>query len=104
MAAADAGTIRAVRGMLRVIDTAVGAFTAQFLFHKTVFFCYAAVNAYTVFNGGIPMRMRTFTAAATEVAILDFVMWIPKATSRALMIIIICIKKLPSVFFWRTRT
>ena len=91
MAAADAGTIRAVRGMLRVIDTAVGAFTAQFLFHKTVFFCYAAVNAYTVFNGGIPTKMRAFTVAASEDAILETGMGKDKITTPTFMMTIIII-------------
>ena len=57
MSAADAGTIRAIQGMLRVIYSAVGAFTTQILFHKIVFFCCIAEIAYTVFKAGIPPGM-----------------------------------------------
>ena len=91
MATAGTGIVDAVMGMLRVVDIADGAFTARFLFHKIVFFCYTAVNAYAVFNGGIPTKMRAFTVAASEDAILETGMGKDKITTPTFMMTIIII-------------
>ena len=69
MPTAGAGGIRAV--MLGVIYAAVGAFTAQFLFHKIVFLCFAAMVANALFKAGVPFGMGAFAAAAGEDAVLD---------------------------------